>query len=112
MPRIKAVTLTLLSLGKTAQAALPAQIFKALPSACKKLMGVGLMAHVPDQLVLRKIQKQMKSHGKLHRSQIRTQMPAAAGDFFDQEIPDLLCKLLIVRGIYILNIIGAFNHIK
>ncbi len=36
-------------------------VVKAFPPAGEKLMGIGLMAHIPDDLVLRKIKGQMQA---------------------------------------------------
>ncbi len=41
------------------------------PEEYEQLVGVGLVPHVPDQLVLRKIQREVQCHSQLHSPQIR-----------------------------------------
>ena len=94
MPGVKCVTGALFSLGKTAHPSVLAQFVKSFLPPGQELVGVGLMANVPDNLIFRQVKDQMHRHRKLHDSQIRRKMSSALADFLNQKLPDLLCKLL------------------
>ena len=72
-------------------------------------MGIGLMSHIPDDLVLWKIQGKMQRHGQFHGTQITGQMTARLTDFLNKELPDLLCEFLIGILRYFFNIIRFFD---
>ena len=94
MPGIKGVAGALLALRETAHAPVLAQVVKAVPAPGQQLVRVGLMSHVPYQLILREVKCEVERHGQLHNPEVRGEMPACPADLFDQELPDLLCQLL------------------
>ena len=112
MPGVKAVAVALLALGEAAHTAVFAQIIKAGSAPGQKLMGVGLMAHIPDHLVLREVKGQVHGHGQLHHPQIGSQMAAGHADFLNQEIPDLLGQRLPLAFVQLLNVIYLINLLQ
>ena len=49
---------------------------------------VNLMAHVPDKLVLGRVENAVQRDGQLHHAEIRAEMPAVFGEPGDQFLPD------------------------
>ncbi len=112
VPGIKAVTVTLLSFGKTAHSPILAQHLESLPAPGKKLVGIGLMPYVPDDLVLRQVKRKMQRHGQLNRSQVRAQMTACLCYFLNQELTDFLRQRRIILTGYIFDIIGLVDIVE
>ena len=92
VPRVKCIAGALLPLGETAHTSVFAQIVKPVFAPCKKLVCIGLMPHIPDDLVFRKFEDQMHRDRKLHNPQIGRQMSSALADLLDQKFPDLFCQ--------------------
>src|SRR5690606_26305584 len=63
-----------------------------------QLVGVGLVAHVPDQLVSRCIENGVQSQGELNYTEIGTQMPAGHRDGLYDARSDLLGQSLKLRS--------------
>ena len=51
-----------------------------VPAARQDLVGIALVAHIPDDPVLRRLEHGMKRHGQFHDAQPGTQMPAGLAD--------------------------------
>ena len=112
MSRIKAVAFAFLAFGETAHAAVLAQMLKALPPSGQKLVGIGLMAHVPDDLILGQIQHQMERHGQLHSAQVGAEMASRHTDLVHQKFPDLRRQRRIIPGTDLLYVIWLLYLIK
>ena len=54
------------------------------------LVRVGLMAHIPDQPVVRRVEDKMEGDRQLDRPQARGEMAATGADGMDQELAQLL----------------------
>ena len=108
MARVKGVIGALLPFWEAAHAAELAQIVEAVLSPAEDLMGIGLMAHVPYDLILRKIKGQVQGHGQLHDSQVGGQMTACTADLFQQKLPDLLRQHRIIFRFQLLDIRRLF----
>ena len=67
---VKGIAVTLLPFRESAQPAPFAEPVKGIHPACQDLVGIGLMPDVPDDLILRKIQRQMQRHRQLHHTQV------------------------------------------
>ena len=80
MRRAERVENALASLGETRQPARGAQRMHPRASAGQNLVRVGLMANVPDQLVVRRIENIVQRDGELDDPQPCPQMAADAGD--------------------------------
>ena len=76
---------TLLAARKTRDAALLAQTRHAGAPAGQDLMAVGLVADIPDNAVVRRVECVMQRDGQLHRAEIRGKMPTRGGHRFDDE---------------------------
>ena len=109
VPCVKGIAGALLALGETAHSAVLPEMVKFFSAPCQELMGIGLMSHIPDDLVLRQIQGKMQRHGQFHCTQITGQMTARLTDFLNKELPDLRCKFLIGILRYFFNIIRFFD---
>lgn len=59
-------------------------------SAGKQLMGIGLIAGIPHDLVLRRIQQVLKCDRQFDHTQIRGEVPTDIGDRADDLFPDFL----------------------
>ena len=86
MRRAKGVVGALFALGKAADAALLAQAAHARAAPGQDFVRIGLMAHVPDQAVVRRVVHMVQGHGQLDRAQIGTQVSARAGHGVQQKI--------------------------
>ena len=71
----KGIVLTLTSFWKPADAFVFAVGVKNLFSTCKNFVTISLMAHVPNQLIVRRIVNVMQGNGHLYHPQTCTKMP-------------------------------------
>ena len=76
MGRAEGVVLALSPLGEAGQAAALAQGADAVAAAGQELVGVGLVADVPDQDVAGRGVDGVQGHGELHHGQAAAQVPA------------------------------------
>jgi hypothetical protein len=67
---------------------------KPASSTRYQFVGIRLMADIPNDQVLWGIKYVVQSQGQFHRSQIRRQMTAVAGNSTDNFISDLLSQLV------------------
>ena len=82
------------------------------PAPGQNFMCVRLVADIPDNLVFREIEGNVKRHGQFDRSEITGEVTACDADFFDQKLPDFFCKtsVLVRRDfLYIVRVIYFFN---
>ena len=80
--------------------------------AAQDLVGVGLMSHVPDDLVLRRRKRKIHGHGELHHAKIAGQVTAGLTGGLHQETPDLLRQGTPLPRRDLLQISGAGNTVK
>jgi hypothetical protein len=85
---------TLGGVGETTETAELANSAEAVAAAGEKLVDVGLMAYVPDDLVLRAVKHRMQSDGELHHSQIGGEMAPRLKDCGHQLLSDLTSQLV------------------
>ncbi len=79
--------------GVAGQAALHLQFGEVL-TAGEQLVHVGLVAGVPEDLVLGRVENPVQRDGELHHAEVGTEVTAGLGDRFDKEGPDLLRQLV------------------
>ena len=72
----KCIALAFTALGKTGQATLHAQGIHALAASRQDFVCIGLVAHIPHQLVIGCVINKVQRNGKLHRAKIGRQMAA------------------------------------
>ncbi len=68
---------------ETADAAVHPLVFELLFSACENLVGVTLVSHIPDQIVVRRVEGVMQGDGEFHDAQARAQMSRILGAVVD-----------------------------
>ncbi|CPQ20226.1 Uncharacterised protein [Bordetella pertussis] len=84
------VVLGLAALGKTRDAALLAQVRHAFAAAGQDLVRIRLMAHVPDDAVMRRVEDIMQRQRQLDRAQVRRQVAARARHRLEHEAAQLV----------------------
>ena len=77
---------------------------KAVAAAGQQLMGVSLMPHIPDQLILRQAEYTVQGKCQLHRTQAGRQVTAILRNDLYQEFADFLCQFLQIKQIETLQI--------
>ena len=100
------VVLALAALGEPRQAARSAQRADAVAPPGDDLVRIGLVADVPDEAVVRRVEHPVQRHGELDDAEAGAQMPARDRDGVDRLLAQLvgelakLClgKLAEVRG--------------
>ena len=65
----------------------------AVTTTCQNLVRIGLVAHVPDDLVVRCVEDVMQGDGKFDHTKTRTQMPASDGHGVDGLGPQFISDL-------------------
>jgi hypothetical protein len=77
---------------KPDKAAILAQARHRLAASGQDLVGIGLMADIPDQLVARGVENGMECDGQLDHAQCRAQMPAGRSHFGNGIAPEFVGK--------------------
>ena len=94
---------------ETAQSAICAERIKAVSPSGKYLVGIGLVAHIPHQTVVGRIEYIVQSHSQFDSPQTRGQMSRMGGEGVDDIGPQLVGYSLqvahcqsaqVFRGIY------------
>ena len=93
MSRVKRIAIALPSFWKTTQSAFLAQGLKFTFSSGEDLMSICLMAYIPNQLVIWKIQYIMQCQCKFYHSKIGCQMSSCPADGFNQKASYFFCQL-------------------
>ena len=92
MAGVEYIAVTLAPLRESADAAFPAQRFKPVFPPGQNLVRVGLVSHIPDQLVFWKIEDAVHRNRQFHDTKIGRQMAAGFTQRLDNKFPDFLCK--------------------
>ncbi len=90
VPHAEDVVGALLAPREAADPAASAQRVEPLAPSRDDLVGVGLMAHVPDDLVPGGVEDVVQGEGELHGAQRRGEVAAVAGTGLDDDPADLL----------------------
>ena len=85
------------ALGETGQSAALAHGADAVAPAGQDLVRIGLMADVPDQLVVRGVEDVMQGDGQLDHAEAGAEMAAGHRHRTDGFGPQLVCHALQVR---------------
>ncbi len=112
MPRTEDVVFAFGALCEAGQAARLPQGADAVAAAGEELVGIRLVAHVPDQPVARRIEEIMERDGQFHDAQPRAQMTARHGDGVDQFCPQFIRKLRQLLGLELAQILGCADRIE
>ncbi len=90
MPGVERIVVALFPLAEPAQSTILPESMKLLPPTGQQLVGIALVAGVPDNLVRRCIQQVMQGDGQLYHTKVRRQMPTDRGDRTDDLFTNLL----------------------
>ena len=112
MSRVKRVAIALPSFWKTTKSAFLAQGLKFTFSSGEDLVSVCLMAYIPNQLVIWKIQYIMQCQCKFYHSKIGCQMSSCPADGFNQKASYFFCQLRKFSQRNFVNIVGLFYFIQ
>jgi len=88
--RAEGVVLALVALRKAGNAILLAQGMHALAPARQNLVRIGLVAHVPHDTVVRRVEHIVQRDGQLDRAQVGRQVAARLGNGVEQEAAQFL----------------------
>ncbi len=92
------------SFGEPGKPALLPQGADTVAAAGQDLVGIALVAHVPDDLVFRRIENRVQRHGQLDHAKPSAQMPAGFRDRADRlgaQLTGQLNKLGIRQGLHV-----------
>src|ERR1700759_3401803 len=95
--------------GKTAALADRAD---AIAAAGEYLVRIGLVADVPDDAVVRRVEDVVQSGGELDHAETGAKMAAADGHRIDQLVAQLVSELAQLRFVELLQISGMDNGIE
>ena len=93
----------------SAEAAFEPQRMKTVPPAREDLVGMGLVAHIPNQQILFRVEHMMESDGKLDRAEGRREMAAVRRRHFDNDIADFFGEGFQLVQLQRPNIAGALK---
>ncbi len=93
MAGVQGVVGALAPLGKTADALELPQGPETLPAPGEEFMGIGLMSHVPDDLIPGAVEDVVQGDGEFHHPQAGSQVPAGFGHGGDDLVPNFLGQL-------------------
>src|SRR5262249_16847100 len=94
------------------QAVRPTQRADAVAPAGQDLVGIGLVADVPDQLVVRRIEHVVESDGKLDHAETCAKMTSRHGDRIDGLLAQFRRKLLQLMAFERAQVLGRLDAVK
>ena len=109
VPRAELVVLALVPLEEAGNAVALAQRRERLVPAGEELPGVGLVAHVPDDLVGRRVELVEQGEAQLHHAEAGADVPAGDRAAFDQAVTDLLGELGELLALEALEVGGGVD---
>ena len=92
VPGNEAVTVAFLGVGEARDPVFSAQLRETGAASGQQLVGIALVTHVKQELILREFHNAVQRHGQFDHAQIGGQMPARGGDAADQKVADLLTQ--------------------
>ena len=87
------IVIALRTLGKAGKATGFSEIYELFPSARYKLVNIGLMTDVKDNMIIRRIKDCMNSKCQLHNTEVRCQVTTILLCSIYKKLPDFLAKL-------------------
>ena len=106
------VVFALRPLGEAGQAAALAQGADAVAPAGEDLVRIALVADVPDQDVLRRLEDVMQGHRQLDHAEAGAEVAAGDGDGVDGFGPDLVGELLQPRDVESAHVGGQLDLVE
>ena len=107
-----AVVLAFVPLQKSGNAALLAQRLEAVETARQKLVYIGLVAHVPHDLVVGSIEHVMQGKRQFHDTQARSQVTAMLRHLTDDGLADLRRQVIKLVDRAMLYVLGGLDILK
>jgi len=106
------VVVALVALGEAGETAPLAHCAHALAPAREDLVRIRLMAHVPDDAVVRGIVDRMQRDGELDRAQAAAEMPARVGHRLDMERAHLVVETLQRIHVHVVQLAGRLQPLE
>ena len=91
------------------EAAVLADGVEAVAAAGEDLVRIGLVAHVPEHLVARRVEQRVHRHGDLAGAEVGAEVAADLADRVDDQLADLLGHLLELVVVERLEVGGAVD---
>ena len=110
--RAEAVKRTLRPLRETTHPMILPESVEVFLSTRQDFMGIGLMADVPHDLILRQIEGQIQPDGQLHHPEIRGEVASVLGGFLYDKLSDFGRELLKLPITQLLQILWSMYIIQ
>ena len=85
-----------------------------VPAPGEDLVRIGLVAHVPEDLVLRRVEHRMQRDRELAGPEVGAEVAANLADGVDDVLPDLLCdllQLLLGEVVEVLRVLDSLQEV-
>ena len=112
MSRAKRIIFTFRALGKTGQAPLLAQSANTVAPSGQNFMGIALMAHIPDQPIIRRVENIMDSRGQFDNAEPCPQMATGLRNRINGFGAQFIGKLAQLRNFELAQIFRHDNLIQ
>ncbi len=106
------VVLGLVDGAEGREAAVLADRVQAVATAGEHLVGVGLVADVPQHLVGGRVEQAVQRHRQLAGAEVGAEVPADLADGVDDQLADLLGHLLELIVVETLEVVGAVDLVE
>ena len=106
------VVLGLVHRAEGRQPAVLADRGELLTAAGEHLVGIGLVADVPEHLVGGRIEQRVQRHGELAGAEVGAEVPADLADRVDDQLPYLLrdlLQLIVVQALEIGRLVDVLK---
>ena len=113
MPRAHDVVLGLEDRAERREAAVAADRRELVAASGQHLVRVGLVAHVPEDLVARRVEQRVQRDGELAGPEVGAEVPADLADRLDDVLANLLRdtrELLLAEAVEILRAVDAVEQ--
>ena len=112
VPGAVAVVLAFVPLQKSGNATLLAKRFEAVKTPRQKLMHIGLVSHVPHNLVVRSVEHVMQGKRQFHHTQARSQVTAMLSHLTNNGLADLRRQVVKLLDRAMLYVLGGLDILK
>ncbi len=109
MADAKGIVIAFGPLGKSRQALVEAVGGKVVAPPGQDFVTVGLMAYIPHQLVVGRIENVVQGHGELHYPQAGSKMAAIDRYIVDDELPKFVTDLREQGTVQLAQIVGRVD---
>ena len=100
------------ALGEAGQAAALAQRADAVAAAGENLVRIGLVADVPDQAIVRRVEHVVQRDRELDHAEPGAEVPAGYGDSVDRFLPQFIGHLAQLAGVELPEIAWRFDAVE